>query len=64
MPTWLARALPWLTAAAGVLALLAVLPPVSGYAQQDAFVQALLTIGYGAACLAGQDEDGTLALMA
>jgi len=24
----------------------------------------LLTIGYGAACLAGQDEDGTLALMA
>lgn len=26
-------------------------------------VMLLLTIGYGAACLAGQDEDGTLALM-
>ena len=24
----------------------------------------LLTIGYGAACLAGQNEDGTLALVA
>jgi ABC-2 type transport system permease protein len=24
----------------------------------------LLTIGYGAACLAGQDEEGTLALIA
>lgn len=41
MPRMLARALPWLTAAAGVLALLAVLPPVSSYARQDAFVQAL-----------------------
>ena len=27
-------------------------------------IMLLLTIGYGAACLAGQDEDGTLALMA
>ena len=41
MPRMLVRALPWLTAAAGVLALLAVLPPVSGYARQDAFVQAV-----------------------
>ena len=41
MPRMLARAVPWLTAAAGCLALLAVLPPVSSYARQDAFVQAL-----------------------
>jgi ABC-2 type transport system permease protein len=27
-------------------------------------IMLLMTIGYGAACLAGQDEDGTLALMA
>jgi ABC-2 type transport system permease protein len=27
-------------------------------------IMLLLTVGYGAACLAGQDEDGTLALMA
>jgi len=27
-------------------------------------IMAILTIGYGAACLAGQDEDGTLALIA
>jgi ABC-2 type transport system permease protein len=27
-------------------------------------IMLLLTIGYGAACLAGQDEDGTLALLA
>ncbi len=31
MPTWLARALPWLTAAAGVLALLAVLDALARY---------------------------------
>ena len=41
MPRSPARARPWPTAAAGVLALLAVLPPVSGYARQYAFVQAL-----------------------
>ena len=41
MPRMLARALPWLTAAAGVLLLLAVLPPVGSYARHDAFVQAL-----------------------
>ncbi len=41
MPRLTARALSWLTAAAAVIVLLAVVPPVSGYARQYAFVQAL-----------------------
>lgn len=34
------------------------------YANFFPLIMLLMTIGYGAACLAGQDEDGTLALMA
>ena len=34
------------------------------YANFFPLVMLLLTIGYGAACLAGQDEDGTLSLLA
>lgn len=34
------------------------------YANFFPLIMLLLTIGYGAACLAGQDEDGTLALIA
>ena len=41
MPRLLARALPWLTAAAGAVLLLAVLPPVSSYARHDEFAQAV-----------------------
>jgi cytochrome c oxidase assembly factor CtaG len=41
MTRWLARAMPYLTPAAVVLALIAVLPPVGSFARQDASVQAL-----------------------
>src|SRR5262249_54023161 len=34
------------------------------YANFLPLIMLLLTIGYGAACLAGQDEDGTLGLLA
>jgi ABC-2 type transport system permease protein len=34
------------------------------YANFFPLIMLLLTIGYGAACLAGQDEDGTLGLLA
>ena len=34
------------------------------YANFFPLIMLLLTIGYGAACLAGQDENGTLALLA
>ncbi len=41
MPRLLARARPWLTALAAVVLLVAVVPPVSGDAQRDTFVQAI-----------------------